>query len=118
MKKMIVMVGFLMATTAVHADDVVKMPLLDLVRTDMDAVFEVKTTKFDKVLLDCQSLRMGISFSNGGVVKSDIYLNEEMCNEVWSFFDESLKENLPVCIGLDSEYDDLYLTRDEGEDCK
>lgn len=117
MKKMIVLIGLLMSVSA-FSGEIVRMPMLDFLQTqEMDGVFEIKTTKFDKVLLDCQSLRMGLSFSNEGVMTSDVYLNEGMCYELYDFFYMSKEEKLPVCIGLDSEYQEIYISRDEGEDC-
>ncbi len=114
---MIVLIGLLI-TQMTFAGDIVNMRMLDFVPTqEMDFVFEVKTNKFDKVLLDCQSLRMGISFSNEGVMVSDIYLNNDMCNQLYDFFAASKEENLPVCIGLDSEYSEIYISR-ETDECK
>jgi hypothetical protein len=115
MKKMIVLIG-LFASMAALSSEIIKMPMQDFFVTDMDAVFEYKTPKFDKVLLDCQSLRMGMSFSKDGVMVSDIYLNERMCSEMFDFFYESKQEKLPVCVGLDTDNNELLITR-ETEDC-
>ena len=117
MKKMISMIGLLMSMTVVaEASELIKMPMQDLISTDMDYVFEVKTNKFDKVVLDCQSFITGMSFSNGGVMKSDIYLDMFMCEEMVTFLQESKRDNLPVCIGLDVEYNELMISR-EVEEC-
>lgn len=116
MKKMISMIGLLVSMTVVaKAGELIKMPMQDLVSTDMDYVFEVKTNKFDKVILDCQSFITGMSFSNGGVMKSDVYLDMFMCEEMVTFFQESKRDNLPVCIGLDDEYQQLVITREVDE---
>lgn len=116
MKKMISMIGLLMSMTVVAtAGEIIKMPMQDLISTDMDYVFEVKTTKFDKVVLDCQSFITGMSFSNGGVVKSDIYLDMFVCEEMVNFLSESKRDGLPVCIGLDSDYGELLITRETDE---
>jgi hypothetical protein len=114
MKKMIVLIGLLISSAS-FSSEIIKMPMQDILETDMGSVFEIKTTKFDKVLLDCQSLRMGMSFANDGVVKSDIYLNENMCGQIYDFFMESKQENLPVCIGLDHDNQELLLTRETDE---
>jgi len=117
MKKLIIAIGLLMASivTTVRASDIVKMPMNDIVSTDMDYVFEVKTNKFDKVLLDCQSYITGMSFSNAGVLDSDIYLDMFQCEEMVNFLKDSKKDNLPVCIGLDRDNLELLITREK--DC-
>ena len=116
MKKMISMIGLLISMTVVaSAGELIKMPMHDLVSTDMDYVFEVKTNKFDKVVLDCQSFITGMSFSNGGEMKSNIYLDMFMCEEMVTFLQESKRDNLPVCIGLDDEYQELVITREVDE---
>ena len=116
MKKMISMIGLLMSMTVVaQASELIKMPMQDLVSTDMDYVFEVKTTKFDKVVLDCQSFITGMSFSNNGVEKSNVYLDMFMCEEMVTFLQESKRDNLPVCIGLNDEYKELVISREVDE---
>ena len=59
-----------------------------------------------------------MSFSNAGVLNSNIYIDMFMCEEMVNFLSESKKENLPVCIGLDDDNQELQITRDEGDDCK
>ena len=117
MKKMIVLIGLFMSLSA-SASDIVKMPVLDFAPTEgMDYIYEIKTTKFDNVLLDCQSFVTGMTFSDKGELKSDIYLDMFMCEDLVQYLVESKKENLPVCIGLDSENEELYITRETGEEC-
>ncbi len=99
----------------VHASDIVRMPMNDIVSTDMDYVFEVKTNKFDKVILDCQSFITGMNFSNAGVLDSDIYLDMFQCEEMVNFLKDSKSDNLPVCIGLDRDNQELLITREK--DC-
>ena len=89
--------------------------MLDLISTDMDYVFEVKTNKFDKVILDCQSFITGMSFSNKGVEKSNVFLDMFMCDELVTFLQDSKRESLPVCIGLDDEYNELIISREVAE---
>lgn len=113
---MISMIGLMLSMTVVaQAGELIKMPMLDLVSTDMDYVFEVKTNKFDKVILDCQSFITGMSFSNSGDVKSNIYLDMFMCEEMVTFLQESKRDKLPVCIGLDTEYQSLEISREVDE---
>lgn len=119
MKKMIVLIGLMMTvTTIATAGEIIKMPMQDYVATpDMDYIYEIKTTKFDKVILDCQSFITGISFSNKGEQKSNVYLDMFMCEELVTYLSESKRDGLPVCIGLDDEAQELYITR-ETDECK
>lgn len=119
MKKVIVLIGLIMSvSTALSAGEIIKMPMQDYIATpDMDYVYEIKTTKFDKVLLDCQSFITGMSFSNAGVQKSNVYLDMFMCEELVQFLSESKKNGEPVCLGLDDEASELYITR-ETDECK
>lgn len=94
------------------AGEVIKMPMKELLSTEMDYVFEIKTTKFDKVILDCQSFITGMSFSNGGVQKSNIYLDMFVCDEMVNFLQDSKKSGEPVCIGLDDENNQLVMSRE------
>ena len=103
-------------TVVASAGELQKMPMQDLIETDMIYVFEIKTTKFDKVILDCQSFITGMSFSNDGVEKSNVYLDMFQCDELVTFLQDSKRDNLPVCIGLDAEYNELNISR-EVEEC-
>jgi hypothetical protein len=118
MKKMIVLVGLLLSVLVTEASEIIKMPMQDFnVTPNMDYVYEIKTTKFDKVILDCQSFITGMSFTNSGSLKSNVYLDMFMCEEMVNFLIDSKKENLPVCIGLDDENHELVITREEGVAC-
>lgn len=116
---MIVLIGLLMSVTSVAtAGELIKMPMQDYFATpEMDYVYEIKTTKFDKVILDCQSFITGISFSNNGELKSNVYLDMFMCEDLVQFLAESKKNEEPVCIGLDDEAQEIYISR-ETDECK
>lgn len=120
MKKMIVLVGLVMSfTTITTAGEIIKMPMQDFVATsDMDYVYEIKTTKFDKVLLDCQSLISGMTFANKGVEEGNVKLDMFMCEDLIQYLYESKRDNAPVCIGLDNEASELYFTREAEDECK
>ena len=120
MKKMIVLIGLIMSVASLaQAGELVKMPVQDFSATsEMDYTYEIKTTKFDKVMLDCQSFITGITFSNEGVMKSNVYLDMFMCEDLVTYLGESKRDNLPVCIGLDDENHELIITREEGDECK
>jgi hypothetical protein len=88
------------------------MPVQDYVPTDMDFIFEVKTNKFEKVILDCQSFITGMDFFEDGKVKYNVYLDMFQCEEMHNFLADSKRDNLPVCIGLDGEGSSLMISRD------
>lgn len=116
MKKLIVLIGIVSSYSAnAFSSELIKMPMQDLVSTELDYVFEIKTNKFDKVILDCQSFITGMSFSDKGQMKSNIYLDMFLCEEMVNFLQESKSENLPVCIGLDQENEELVISREVDE---
>ncbi len=118
MKKVIVLIGLFMSLNS-FAGEIVKMPMQDFSATsEMDYIYKIKTTKFDDVTLDCQSFITGMSFSNSGQLKSNVYLDMWMCEDMITYLSESKRDNLPVCIGLDDENHELYLTRETGDDCQ
>ncbi|NOT79666.1 MAG: hypothetical protein HOP07_11800 [Bacteriovoracaceae bacterium] len=114
MKKLILSIGltFGVLLSEARASDIVYMQMQDIITTDMEYVFEVKTSKFDKVMVDCQSLIKGINFSNNGNLENDIYLEEDFCVGMIDFFLESKQQDLPVCLGLDQKRNELTITRD------
>lgn len=114
MKKLIVLIGIVSSFNA-FSNELIKMPMQDLVSTEMEYVFEIKTNKFDKVILDCQSFITGMSFSNNGQMKSNVYLDMFLCEEMVNFLQESKSENLPVCIGLDQDNEELVISRETDE---
>ncbi len=118
MKKLTLLIGLFLVSFSYHikASEVVKTSVVGLMPTELEYAVEIKTDKFDKVVLDCQSLRMGISFESKGEIYSDIYLNEMMCGEVMEFVVTSMQDGLPVCIGVDKDYQELYLSR-ESDSC-
>ena len=40
------------------------------------------------------------------------------CEEMITFLDDSKINNIPVCMGLDAENKQLFMSHDEGDDCK
>jgi hypothetical protein len=120
MKKMIVLIGIILSvTTNARAGDIVKMPMESYTPVaGFDYIFKVKTTKFDKVILDCQSFITGIDFSNGGILKSHVPLDMFSCEDMVSFLNESKANNQAVCMGLDIENSLLYMSHDAGDECK
>lgn len=113
---MIVLIGLMMSINT-EAGEFVKTPVQDFVQTDMEFIFEIKTAKFEKITLDCQSFFNGMNFYEKGEVKTNIHLSSGLCNEMYDFFATAKVEKTPVCIGLDSEAAEVLLTY-EMEDCE
>jgi hypothetical protein len=111
---LLMFLSFLLGSS-VEAGEIVKMPVLGIAPTDLEYAIEIKTAKFDKVILDCQSLRMGLSFQNKDEIYADIYLNESMCSEIMEFIYTSHTDQLPVCLGVDREFEELYISREVDE---
>jgi hypothetical protein len=120
MKKAMVLVGLMIAFTQISsASEVLKMPVRDFINFEkMDYVFEIKTTKFDQVVLDCQSFITGMSFSNNGQLKSNVYLDMFACEDVVDFLTESKEVNRPVCLGLNPMKNELTFSVESEEKCK
>ena len=115
MKKMIVLVGLILSVTTVSASELIKMPVLELLPTELDHAVEIKTTKFEQVILDCQSLISGMTFSEKGEIVNDVKLDMFMCEQVMNFLLESRRDSLPVCIGLNADRKELVFTRETDE---
>ncbi|MBC7715220.1 MAG: hypothetical protein H7177_17880 [Rhizobacter sp.] len=120
MKKMIVLIGIIMSVaTFASAGEIVRTPMLDYTPLPgMDYVFDVKTTKFDKVTLDCQSFITGIDFYNSNELQGHVPLDMFSCEDLVTFLDDSKTNNEPVCIGLDAEEHQLFMSHDSVEECK
>jgi nucleoid-associated protein YejK len=116
MKKMIVLVGFFLLSVSAQAE-VIVTPMLDFTPTDMGFVFEIKTTKFKNVTLDCQSFITGIKFEEQGGEVHDFYLDMFQCEEAYNYFTEAKREKLPVCLGVDKDINELLVTHAEEQDC-
>ena len=117
MKKMIVLVGLFMS--AALSAEVVVTPMIDFVpQEEMGYVFDIKTSKFKNVTLDCQSFITGIIFEETDGKKYDFYLDMFQCEEAFNFFSTSKRDNIPVCIGVDKDQNELFVTNDEAELCK
>ncbi len=117
MKKMIVLVGFVLSFTA--SADTILAPMLDFkVDDEMGFVFDIKTTKFKSVTLDCQSFITGILFEEESGKKHDSYLDMFQCEEAYLFFSEAKRDSVPVCLGVDTVNNELIVTNDEEKDCQ
>lgn len=113
MKKMIILVGFLMSfglkaetyeRTLVESYSPVR---------DMDHSFEIKSDKFDKVILDCQSFVTGMSFYNNNKLVHGIYLDAYSdCPNMHNFITESIADHQPVCLEIELESNTLTVSNE------
>jgi len=81
---------------------------------NMDFAFEVKTSKFQKVILDCQSFVTGMTFYNNKKVIHSIYLDAYGdCQDMHKFLYESKNQKLPVCLQVEVESNSLTVSNEE-----
>lgn len=101
------------------SDDIVRMPILDLERLEgMDYSFELKTPKFDNVVLDCQSFITGITFSHEEKLVSNIYLDMFVCEDMVNYLNESKREERPICFELNKTQSKLTVSEETAEKCE
>lgn len=107
---------FFLVTFKVSAEplEFVKTNVNGYVKTDLDMAFEIKTDKFEKVVLDCQSFFKEISFNFQGAV-TIVPLDEETCVQIHEFIVNGREDGDPVCLGLNMQNSDLYFSY-EGPD--
>lgn len=116
MKKLTVLIALLAVNVASAAPEaLLRMPVLDFIDTDRDYVYEIKTSAFDKVELDCQSFITGMSFIQSDEVKNNVYIDAYECEGMVNFFKQSKADGVPVCLELDTDQNALMIS--EGEDC-
>lgn len=119
MKKVIVLVGLLSAFT-IKAETYQKMPVLGLVPVEnMYASFEIQTSKYEKVILDCQSFVNGMTFYNDKKIVHEIkMINYEDCSNVYDFISQSNQDKKPVCMEIGLKDSTLNLSNDEASACQ
>lgn len=117
MKKVIVLVGFFLAFK-LSAGIYERTLILDYIPVpNMEQSFEIKTAKFDKVILDCQSFITGMNFYKNNKVAHFIYLDAYYdCPNMHAFISDSIEEKKPVC--LDIEMESKSLTVSNESDCQ
>lgn len=110
------MIGLVLSTYA-HADWINKMPVNDYLRTDLDFVYEVKTDKYDKILLDCQGFVKGMRFYYNNQEERLVYMDEDLCEEVNQFLQTSKDSKQPVCLELNADENSIVFSR-ETKNCQ
>lgn len=118
MKKVIFLLGLSLAFAA-HADTYERTLVEDYTPVpNMDYSFEIKTSRYNRVVLDCQSFVTGMTFYRDKKVVHSIYLDAYGdCQNVHGFIQESRANKLPVCLEVETENNVLTVSND-GEDCQ
>jgi hypothetical protein len=117
MKKMIILVGFLMSF-GLKAETYERTVVENYSPVqNMDYSFEIKSNKFDKVILDCQSFITGMSFYNDKKLVHGIYLDAYSdCPNMHNFITESIADHQPVCLEIELESNTLTVSNES--DCQ
>lgn len=116
MKKLIVFVGLLSSLT-VSAESIIRMPMEDYLPTDNYAMFEIKTTHFQKVVLDCQGFIHGMYFYNNDKYERQIAMDEQDCDSLNKYLTTAKAEHQPVCLELDTDANSLEVS-EKSTECK
>ena len=117
MKKLMFLVGLFFMSSQLMAETILT-PMVDFIpNEEMGFYFEIKTTKFKNVTLDCQSFVTGINFEEENGERHDFYLDMFQCEEAFHFFNNSKNDNVPVCLGVDKDNNELVVTNLGAEDC-
>ena len=117
MKKVMILVGLMVMSLSLKAETILT-PMVDFIpNEEMGFYFEIKTTKFKSVILDCQSFVTGINFEEDSGERHDFYLDMFQCEEAFHFFNNSKNDNVPVCLGVDKDANELVVTNLGEEDC-
>jgi hypothetical protein len=117
MKKLIILVGLIGAFNA-NADAIIRSSISAYLPTENYAMFELKATKFQKVILDCQGFNMGVYFYKKDKTQNQIHMDEPECVEFAQFLEDAMKKHQAVCFELDADQNFLDVTDKNSKDCK
>lgn len=115
MKKMIILVGLLctVSSSAIALDRVLMEDYLPV--ADRDFAFEIKTSKFDKVILDCGGFAGWMTFYRDGKITNNVYMDTYFdCPNMHDFLNSSKEKKIPVCLQVEGK--DLIVSNVE-DDC-
>jgi hypothetical protein len=119
MKKVIILIGILSAF-AIKAETYIRTPAYEISGAEnMYAGFNIKTSKFDKVFLDCQSLVHSMNFYiDKKIVHKTKMVDYNSCDNISNFIYQSLEKDKSVCIEIEVESKSINLSNDEASDCQ
>jgi hypothetical protein len=117
MKKLIVLVCVVGVFSA-SAGNVIRSSMMDYLPTENYAMFEIKTIKYQKLILDCQGFNMGMYFYNNDKVQTQIHMDEADCEDFNQFLTDANNQHQSVCLELDADAKRLEVTDKKIEDCK
>jgi hypothetical protein len=118
MKKVIILLGIFFSFT-LKAETYERTLMQDYKPvTDMDFAFEIKTSRYQKVVLDCQSFITGMTFYKNNKPVHSIYLDAYGdCQNMHTFLQDSFSKKIPVCLEVETENQTLTVSND-GEGCQ
>jgi hypothetical protein len=101
MKKLMVLVGIMVSFT-LKAELVERALMEDYVPVaDRDFAFEVKTKKFDKVILDCGGFVGWMTFYRSEKIVHNVYMDTYSdCPNMHDFLNGSKQDKKPVCLSV------------------
>lgn len=100
--KTIALLAILMTSTVLHADPIERTLMLDYVGTDMDRMFEIKTSRYQKVILDCQSYMHSLDFYNKSALVRHYYLDFEQCEDLHSYLTAAKEQMVSICFEIEN----------------
>jgi hypothetical protein len=80
-------------------------------------MYELKTDKYEKVILDCQGFIKGMRFYYNNQEERLVYMEEDTCDEVHAFLSDSKTNGDPVCLELNADKNSIVFSR-ETTDCR
>lgn len=118
MKKLIVLVGLSLAFT-LQAETLERTLMQDYRPVaNMDFAFEIKTSFYTKIILDCQSFVTGMTFYKDKKVAHSIYLDAYGdCQNMHNYLQDSFTKKIPVCLEIETESNQLTVSHDS-EGCQ
>lgn len=115
MKKTIILVGLLLTFTT-NAKALEKVMVDDYLPVEnREFAFEIKTQKFDKVILDCGGFVGWMTFYRDNKIAHNVYLDTYSdCPDMHDFLNSSHENQKPVCMQVDGKY---LTVSNEPDDC-
>jgi|GEM_PF-775295 len=119
MKKAIFLLGLSLAF-AVQAETIERNSMQDYKPVaHMDFAFEIKTSRYSRIVLDCQSFVTGMTFYQDKKVIRSIYLDAYGdCQNMHDFLQQSHNDKKPVCLEVETENNTLTVSNEAEDYCQ